>query len=205
MHCAANSPRRVTVSMNLPAISPSQHCLACIAYALCPHFISLVSGDSRMNPLIHLDIPAITLYIGMRFLLLTMPDTLRNSNYRSVFACLLAYCNSVPWACIQPSCWLCRGRGPFQGEDKQCDEQCQNHQHFLLALKCFNIIPKNVRSDSTEVDCLGFDMSWHFFQSPIITLCSGNVWTMTHVKTHTFYTKYRSSHLKSSVLTVMLL
>lgn len=50
----------------------------------------------------------------------------------------------------------------IKGKGKQSDEQCHDHQHFLVLLKCFDIIPKHIRSGSTEVDCVGFGKSSHF-------------------------------------------
>lgn len=142
--------------MSLPAVPPSRLCFACIACAERPHFISLVSRDSRMNPLIYLDIPTITLYIRMRLLLLTTPE---KYNHTSVFISIPQCPKSL---LNKPYVESVMAEGPLKGKGKQSDEQCHDHQHFLVLLKCFDIIPKHIRSGSTEVDCVGFGMSQHF-------------------------------------------
>lgn len=136
------------MSVNLTVTPPSRHCLACIARALCPHFISLVSGDRRMNPLIHLVIPAIRLHKRMRLLLSTGQE---KYNHRSV--CLLAYCNSVPRAYLQSLClsWWRAIHGKGKHVMRNVMIISTSHSPFL-----FSITVKHIKPGSTGVDCVGF-------------------------------------------------
>lgn len=176
--------------MNLPSTPLSRGCLACIACAPCPHFISLVSGDRRMNPLIHLAISTITPVHNNEIVIVDARHW--KYNYRSVFGCLLAYCNGVPRDCMQTPCWRCHGRGPFQGKDKKCDEQCCN-QHFLPALTCLEHHFRVCQIWPRSALC-GIWLELALFSRPS-SLCVRKMSKQRHRKDIT----YKTSRLRSSL------